>query len=174
MTTLPRLETERLVLTVPERGSHIALRDLLADPEVYRYLGPRPEDPLTDMFDRTLRGAGSWLLYGYGFFMLHLKADGAFIGQAGVFHSVRGFGKGLDDVPEAGWILARPYWGQGLAREAMDAILRWFDAAHGRQRITCMIEDGNAASFALAGRLGFVEYDQDFGGDEPLALLERL
>lgn len=160
MSALPRLETERLVLSVPGKEDYLLLRDLVADPEVHRFLGPRPEDPTTDMFSRALRGAGSWHFYGYGMFLVHEKASGAFVGQLGMFHSLRGFGKGMDDVAEAGWIIARRFWGQGYAREAMAAAIDWFDHAHEAPRITCMIERGNDASVRLAQRLGFVRYDE--------------
>ena len=80
--------------------------------------------------------------------------------RSGVFRSHRGFGTelGLDDVPEAGWIIHPGHWGQGIAREAMEAALAWFDQTHGSQRIACMIEVGHAASEVLAAKLGFVEY----------------
>ncbi|MFM2370723.1 MAG: hypothetical protein RIS85_445 [Pseudomonadota bacterium] len=182
---LPRLETERLVLSVPERGDYLLLRDLVADPQVHRFLGPRPDDPTTDMFARALRAAGSWQLYGYGMFLAHERVSGAFVGQLGVFHSLRGIGKGLDDVPEAGWILAQVHWGKGYALEAMRAVLEWFDvvqaelgrAESGQEegRIACMIERGNDASFALAAKLGFVRYDQEIMPDGAIVdLLERI
>ena len=161
----PRIETSRLVLTVAGRDDYIRMRDLVADPEVHRYLGPRADDPTTDMFSRALRAAGSWQLYGYGMFLLWEKSSGAFIGQAGVFHSMRGIGKGLDDVPEAGWIVARKYWGKGFAFEAMCAAIDWYEAeiasvGAGPFRIACMIESENTASVSLAQRLGFSRYDQ--------------
>lgn len=172
--TFPRIETERLILDVPDRHGYLLLRDLHADPEVHRYLGPPADDPTTDMFSRALRGAGSWLLYGYGMFMVWEKDSCAFVGQVGVFHTMRGFGKGMDDVPEIGWIIARPYWRRGYAYEATRAALDWFDGRTGHQRVTCMIEQGNDASFALANRLGFVRYgDHVVEDDIVLELLER-
>lgn len=160
-----RLETERLVLSVAGRGDYILMRDLMADAEVHRYLGPRADDPTTDMFSRALRAAGSWQLYGYGIFMVREKSTGDFVGQAGMFQTMRGFGKGLDDVPEAAWIFARPYWGRGYAVEAMTAAIDWFDGefagiAEVRSRIACMIERDNIASARLAERLGFARYDE--------------
>lgn len=160
MTGGPLVGTERLILTVPRQEDYLLLRDLVADPEVHRYLGPRPEDPTTDMFSRALRAAGSWQLYGYGLFLARERSTDAFVGQIGVFRSMRGFGKGMDDVAEAGWILAREHWGKGYATEAMRAALQWFDAAHGPQRVACMIECGNDSSVALAARLGFERYDE--------------
>lgn len=161
----PRIETARLVLTVAGRDDYIRMRNLVADPDVHRFLGPRADDPTTDMFSRALRAAGSWQLYGYGMFLVWEKSSGAFVGQVGVFHSMRGFGKGLDDVPEAGWIVAREYWGKGYAIEATRAALDWYDAevasvGAGPFRIACMIESDNIASVRLAQRLGFTRYDQ--------------
>ena len=171
----PVIETARLVLSEPGREDYMLLRDLVSDPEVHRFLGPRPEDPTTDMFSRALRGAGSWHLYGYGSFLAHEKATGAFVGQLGVFHSMRGFGKGMDDVVEAGWIVARDHWGKGYAREAMDAALGWVERVHDVRRVACMIERGNDASVALAERLGFVRYDEHaLGEDVVVDLFERV
>jgi RimJ/RimL family protein N-acetyltransferase len=175
VTQTPVLETERLVLTVPGRDDYLVLRDLVADPDVHRFLGPRPDDPTTDMFSRALRAAGSWQLYGYGLFLAWERTSRDFVGQIGVFHSMRGFGKGLDDVPEAGWILAKKHWGKGYAREAMNAALTWFDAACAAPRIACMIERDNSASHALAARLGFARYDEHALDDGAVVdLLERL
>lgn len=161
----PRIETSRLVLTVARRDDYLRMRDLVADPDVHRFLGPRADDPTTDMFSRALRAAGSWQLYGYGMFLVWEKSSGAFVGQAGVFHSMRGFGKGLDDVPEAGWIVARKFWGKGYAFEAACAAFDWYEdeianVGAGPVRIACMIESDNVASIRLAQRLGFSRYDQ--------------
>lgn len=170
----PVIETKRLILRGPQPGDHFALAEMVDDAEVHRYLGPLPDDPVKDVFPRHLRGAGSWALYGYGFFLAHHRERGALIGQGGVFHSWRGFGKGLDDVPEAGWTVARPFWGQGYGREIMDAVLDWFDREHGPRRIACMIEEDNTASFALARRLGFVRYGEQVLEDgASVGLLER-
>lgn len=174
----PALVTERLALWHPHPRDHSGLVDLLAPEDVRRHLGNRPTS-VTEEFQRLLRNAGSWALYGYGIFTCRRRDEDAVIGIAGVFHSWRGFGQGLDDVPEAGWIFAPSCWGQGLAREAMTAVLDWFDAAHatpqGPRRVACMIDGDNAASLALAARLGFTRYAEHADGarDVPLVLLER-
>jgi RimJ/RimL family protein N-acetyltransferase len=173
--TAPVITTARLELWRPQADDLPDLLELTRDDETRRFLGGFEPSEM-DSFARLLRNAGSWTLYGYGAFMVRVKGDGRIIGNCGVFRSHRGFGadQGLDNVPEAGWTVHRDHWGQGLAREAMEAALVWFDATHGPQRIAAMIEEGHAASDALAGKLGFVRYGQHRADDgAALVLYER-
>ncbi len=172
----PFLITERLELWQPQVGDLADLFDLTLAEETRRFLGSFVPTEM-DSFARLLRNAGSWSLYGYGTFAVRLKGQRRIIATCGVFRSHRGFGaeQGLDNVPEAGWIVHRDHWGQGIAREAMAAALAWFDTTHGPQRIACMIEEGHAASDKLAVQLGFVPYGRHLKPDEaPLVLYERL
>ena len=94
----PFLVTERLELWLP-RGSD--LREMLAIvsvPRTSRYLGPA--DGPAEHFTRFCRNAGSWLLYGYGSFILRLRGEPEVIGNCGIFHSWRGLGEDFDDQPE--------------------------------------------------------------------------
>ena len=159
MTLSPMLTTDRLELWQPQIGDLADLFDLTLAEETRRFLGSFVPTEM-DAFNRLHRNAGAWSLWGYGTFMVRLKGTRRIIANCGVFRSHRGFGaeQGLDNVPEAGWIVHREHWGQGIAREAMEASLAWFDQTHGRQRIACMIEEGHAASDKLARQLGFAEY----------------
>jgi len=146
---------------------------MMNDAETVRFVGGKVPSEADD-FARLLRNAGSWALYGYGIFMVRLIGQERIVGSCGLFRSHRGFGveKGFDDVPEAGWIIHRDLWGQGIASEAMQAALSWFDQTHGRQRIACMIERGHAVSDKVATALGFVptgEHQPD--PDGPLLVL---
>ncbi len=170
----PLLTTARLELWQPALRDLPDLFALTRDEETRRFLGSFVPSEM-DAFNRLHRNAGSWALHGYGTFMVRLKGQGRIVANCGVFRSHRGFGQGLDDAAEAGWIVHKDHWGEGLAREAMEAALAWFDAVHGRQRIACMIEDGHAASDALAQRLGFVRYGVHQGESGPaLVLYERI
>ena len=173
--TGPLLRTERLELWLPRKEDLAGLHALTAEPEMRRFLGPDPPSEM-DSAHRLLRGAGSWLLHGYGPFQMRLPGDDRIVGCCGVFHSWRGFGKGMDDVPEAGWSVHHEFWKQGLAREAMEAVLPWFDAAHGLRRLACMIERGHASSERLAAALGFTAYGSHRSDEEDaeLVLYERL
>lgn len=170
--TGPEISTARLDLWRPRPVDHAGLVDLLAPEAVRRHLGKRPTSAVEE-FNRLCRNAGSWALYGYGIFTVRLRGEAPVIGICGVFHSWRGFGKGLDDTPEIGWIFAEHSWGQGYAGEAARAALEWFDAAHGPRRVACMIGEDNLASLAVAAKLGFQRYGVHDDGTGPLILLER-
>ena len=156
-TAFPLLTTARFELWQPALRDLADLLELTRDEKTRRFLGGLVPSEM-ETFNRLHRNAGSWALHGYGTFMVRERGQDRIIANCGVFRSHRGFGQGLDDVPEAGWIVHQDHWGQRVAREVMEAALAWFDTAHGRQRIACMIEDGHAASDALAGKLGFERY----------------
>jgi RimJ/RimL family protein N-acetyltransferase len=171
----PVLVTPRLELWQPRAGDLADLCQLTLAEETRRFLGGF-EPSESDSFARLLRNAGSWALHGYGSFMVRLKGSGRIAANCGVFRSHRGFGADnrMDDVPEAGWIVHKDHWGQGIAREAMEAALAWFDATHGKQRIACMIEQDHTDSDKLARRLGFVPYGGHVHEDgASLVLYER-
>ncbi|WP_404479440.1 GNAT family N-acetyltransferase [Novosphingobium sp. BL-52-GroH] len=175
----PLLLTDRFELWRPAAADLPGMCRILADEQTRRYLGPGRADRQAQ-FDRLMRNAGSWMLHGYGSFAVREKGGTEIVASCGVFHSWRGFGPqlGMDDVPEAGWIVRADHCGRGIAREVMEAVLAWFDREHGPRRIGCMIEEGNTASERLAARLGFVRYGEHetCDGDERalLQLLERL
>ena len=169
------LRSARLELRPPRSDDLAGIHAMMDDEETMRFLGS-PESSLADDFSRLLRNAGSWLLYGYGIFMVREPGSDEIVGTCGVFRSFRGYGPQarLDDVIEAGWIIRRDRWGKGYAREAMAAVLDWFDRVHGAQRIACMIEHDNDASHRVARGLGFVAYGGHVLDDEAdLVLYER-
>jgi len=151
--TAPLLVTERLELWLPTRDDMAAMLAIVTDPHTGRFLGTATSQ--AEHFVRFSRNAGSWLLYGYGSFVLRPRGQATVIGNAGIFHSWRGLGEDFDDSPEAGWILRYDQTAQGLAREAMEAALAWFTGEHGPMRIVCMIDPANVPSLRLADRLGF-------------------
>ncbi len=168
----PVLSTARLDLWRPAARDHAALIALLGDDDVRRHLGSRPTNAVEE-FNRLCRNAGSWMLFGYGTFVCRSRGTDDVLGICGVFHSWRGFAQGLDDTPEIGWIFARGTWGQGIASEAARASLDWFDAAYPGRRVSCMINNTNLPSLAVAAKLGFARYREHADDDGTLILLER-
>jgi RimJ/RimL family protein N-acetyltransferase len=169
----PHLTTERLDLRLPVEADLAAMAWIVAHAETARFLGPAFN--AADHFMRFTRNAGSWLLYGYGSFIVRLRGSEEVIGNCGVFHSWRGLGEDFDDSPEAGWILRHDQVGHGIGREAMTAALAWFDRVHGPQRMVCMIAAGNEPSMALAGKLGFTPLrDAVLPDGDAVRLFERV
>lgn len=169
----PFLVTERLELWLPRAEDLHATYAIVTEPETSRFLGAVAR--LDDHAMRFMRGSGSWFLHGYGSLMLRLRGQDEVIGSCGVFHTFRGLGGDFDDNPEAGWIISEKHAGTGLGREAMEAILAWFDRVHGPRRVVCLIEQGNAASVALAHRMGFATLrDTSLADGTPITLFERV
>ena len=168
----PPLLTERLELRLPVAADVAAMAAIVAHPETARHLGSR--SGTADHFERFCRNAGSWLLYGYGGFIVRLRGSEEVIGNCGVFHSWRGLGEDFDDTPEAGWILRHDQVGRGVGHEAMNAVLDWFDRAHSPRRVVCMTVPDNAPSVRLAGKLGFMPMREAVLPDgETVLLFER-
>jgi RimJ/RimL family protein N-acetyltransferase len=169
----PLLVTARLELWLPRAEDLRAMYAVVTQPGTSRYLGAVAQ--LHEHALRFMRGAGSWFLYGYGPLMVRLRGQDAVIGNCGVFHSFRGLGEDVDDNPEAGWIIGQEHVGAGLGREAMEAVLEWFDGAHGPRRMVCMIAPENAASIGLARKLGFTPLrEASLADGEAVALFERV
>ena len=174
MSKSPVIVTERLELWRPQATDRASLEAMMEPAAVRQYLGAmEPSTP--DVMARLLRNAGSWSLYGYGTFMVRERGQAAIIGNCGVFHSWRGLGEDFDDRPEAGWILAESHFGQGVAYEAMAAVLAWFDRQHGLRDVVAMIALENGPSLRLAQRLGFVPTRMTTlpAGDEQVQLFLR-
>ena len=171
--SVPVVVTARLELWRPQASDREGLRALIQPDAVRRFLGGmEPDDH--DVFMRLLRNAGSWALYGYGTFMVRERGHQEIVGNCGVFHSWRGFGRGLDDIAEAGWIVAQSAWGKSYALEAMEAALAWFEREQGGQPTLSMIEQGHCASQAVAVKLGYSACDRYEEKDErPLIVYRR-
>jgi ribosomal-protein-alanine N-acetyltransferase len=71
---------------------------------------------------------------------------GQVIGKAGFYR-----------LPEIGFILHPSAWGQGLAREALGAVITRVFAKFPIERIMADVDPRNAASLGLLGQLGFRE-----------------
>jgi RimJ/RimL family protein N-acetyltransferase len=170
----PLLTTERFDLWRPRGPADLAgLVQLLNDAETLRHLGPARADP-QNQWERLMRNAGSWALYGYGVFYVRPHGSDEIVGSMGVFHSWRGLDHRMDDQPEAGWIVRRDWCGRGVTQEVMTATFTWFDAHHQNARVVAMIELENIASHRVAHKLDFRTYAHIDDGGTMIDLYERL
>lgn len=168
----PRLETPRLVLRGYQPADLPPMLAMWQQPQFYQYLGGQPL-PESEVWARILRSAGLWPVCGFGYWAVEEKASGEFIGAVGFADFRRAISPTLGDWPEAGWVLAPRYHGQGYATEALGAALAWADGYFARPRTVCLIDVANAPSLRLAAKLGYVEYARTELGGAPVALLER-
>ncbi len=160
------IETERLLLRVPEAADRLPLHAMWADPRVMVDLGPVKDEVASDA--AMARHAAYAPL---GFRAVVHRADGVTIGFCGLK-------PGAEDTPiagmlEIGWMLAVPYWGGGYAREAAAACVAWGWANRAEDAIVAITAAQNAKSRLLMERLG-MRYDSGmdfahpaFGMDDP-------
>lgn len=168
----PILTTPRLVLSAHTTADFPDDLALWTDPVVTRFIGGRPSAP-DEVWARLLRYAGLWALLGYGYWAIRDRADGRFLGEAGLADFHRAIDPPLGDTPEAGWILRPEAQGRGLAVEAMTAILDWAQETAGLPRTVCIIAPQNAPSLALAARLGYRQRVETTFRDQPTIILDR-
>jgi RimJ/RimL family protein N-acetyltransferase len=143
---IPRLQTDRLVLRAFCEADLDAFAAIMADPDVMTYLGgPMIRANAWRAMATTL---GHWALKGYGMWAVERKDDGALIGRVGMLQP-----EGWTGL-EIGWTLGRPYWGKGYATEAAACAMAYAFLTQPDERIVSNIDPGNAASEAVARRLG--------------------
>lgn len=123
------------------------LAELYSDPEVRRYF---PDRTLT--YEETKKEL-EWIInvcygrHGFGLWTTIHKENGAFIGRCGLIPWIL---EGRSEVNVA-YLVAKTYWGQGLATEAAQAILGYGFERLPVERLICVIEPENQASMKVAG-----------------------
>lgn len=143
----PTLETERLVLRMLRESDTDAYAEMMADPEVVRFLGGKPMSR-AEAWRNMAMVLGHWHLRGYGFWAVEEKSSGELVGRVGCWRPEGGPGL------EVGWTLRRSSWGRGYATEAARAAVGYAFAALGQSRVLSLIAPDNVASIRVAERLG--------------------
>jgi RimJ/RimL family protein N-acetyltransferase len=168
----PVLETARLTLRPFHASDMEANAAALADPAVVRHLGGSPLSR-EDSWRRLLTASGLWPLFGYGYWSVERREDGAWIGQVGFGDFKRDMTPAIVGLPEMGWVFAPHGQGQGYATEAVRAGLAWADEALRAPAIVAIIAPENAASIRVAKKTGFEDCSEARYRDEPILLFRR-
>ena len=144
----PVITTERLILRRFEDTDLDAYFALLSHPEVSRWLLPirTREEALRNMAMME----GFWALRGSAMMAIVRRDSGAMIGRCGPWRPEIAEGRDI----EVGWALHPDHRGSGFATEAARAATDWAFAALKPPRIVHMIVPENAASQAVAARIG--------------------
>jgi RimJ/RimL family protein N-acetyltransferase len=142
------IQTERLAMRMLRDDDLDALAQMYADAETMRYIGIGEPLDREATWREVAMHLGHWRLRGYGMWALEERATGTLIGRAGLWNP-----EGWPAL-EAGWLVARPRWGEGFATEAARAILDHAFAVLGLEHIVSFIHPDNAASIRVAEKMG--------------------
>jgi ribosomal-protein-alanine N-acetyltransferase len=156
-----RLETERLLLRIPEPGDVDSYLEVFGDPQVIAFLGMTPqtrEDNLRGIERMRLH----WERYGIGLFSVVRKEDERLLGRVGflMWDPERWVGAMREDLEgdrlelEIGWTLGSEHWNRGYATEAAVACRDWALGERGYTRLISLIAHGNAGSIRVAEKIG--------------------
>lgn len=143
------LRTDRLQLRPHREADAAALARIYGQPEVARFLldDPWSEDVAREkVADRVKR---TDLTGPTGALALVVERDGEAIGDVLLWLTDRERG-----IAEIGWVLDPAHGGQGLAREAVAAVLDLGFGHYALHRVAAQMDARNAASAKLAGGVG--------------------
>jgi RimJ/RimL family protein N-acetyltransferase len=141
-----RLETPRLILRLPTLDDLEPWAAMMADEETARFIGGVAPREVT--WRALMTVIGSWHALGFGMFSVIEKSSGRWVGRLGPWQP--------DGWPgtEIGWAIVRDAWGKGYAPEGAAVSTNWAFDNLGWTDVIHSIDPGNAASQAVARKLG--------------------
>ena len=171
---IPVIETERLRLRASTVGDYDATYEMWQDDEYIVHCGGRRRAS-GEVWSMLQANIGSWALFGFGFLTIADKETDACIGQCGLMLSRRAeIAPPLPMIPEAGWGIAKPYWGKGYTREAVGGLMKWALEQDKGFPCQCIIDPGHVPSEQIAKALGFEFTRQVQFGEDVINVYELL
>lgn len=146
----PTLETDRLHLREMTLADASALLKQFGNPEVVRFIEMQPI--------KTRAQANEWLRWMGSYFTakdglrwgITLKADGTFIGSAGI----HGWNREAR-YAEVGYDFAQDFWGHGYATEVVNRLVEFGFERMILNRMEADVVSGNQASMRVLEKIGF-------------------
>jgi RimJ/RimL family protein N-acetyltransferase len=152
--------TDRLVLRDILESDAELLFELDSDPEVMRFIGPRPADDVSWYRQRieavyVPQQAHAW----HGVWMVHDRASRQALGWVFVRPAPRSIvaremGWTRPDEIEIGYRFRQPAWGRGIATEAATPLAQIALADEATTALVACAFKGNAASLRVLEKLG--------------------
>ena len=158
LATLPRLETERLVLRSWQQSDLEPFCALNADPQVMHFFPELMSRART--LENMAHNCAEADRTGFGRHAVEVRATGEFIGVVGLMEV--GFEGPLKGQIEIGWRLSSASWGKGYAREAALEILRWGLEDMGLAEVISFAPTINRPSISVMRSIGM---RRDLNGD---------
>lgn len=154
---IPELCTDRLLLREMNHADFDTFAAVHGAPEHARFIGGACDR--NQAWRRFAAMLGHWTLRGFGMWAIEEWATGKFAGCAGLWYP-----EGWDEV-ELGYWLTPEMTGKGYATEAATAARKYASQTLGHRRLASYIHPDNAASIAVAERLGAKPEGVLEGGD---------
>lgn len=139
------IETDRLILRLPELGDFEAAAGFWTSERSATIGGPLDRQ---GAWTRFASYAGSWMLRGYGSWMVVEKSSNTPVGSVGIYEAADW------PEPELGWVMFEAGEGKGYAYEAAIAARTYIYAKLNMPALISTIAPDNTRSLALAERLG--------------------
>jgi len=149
----PTLETDRLILRPPAAEDFEGWAAFANDPHTMHFLGGVV--PRSTAWRSFASMVGAWHLKGFAMFSVIEKSSGRWIGRLGTWEP-----EGWPGT-EVGWGLVSDAEGKGYATEGAAATIDWAFDTLGWDQVIHTIDAANAASKAVASRLGSYYMRQD-------------
>lgn len=143
---LPLIETERLIILRSNIADKEDLKKLYLDENVWTYLGGLRSDTQADIdIDYRLRATNDY-------WTVRNKESSEFIGQISIapHHD--------SNAPELSYEFLSTYWGNGYAREAIQAFINYMFTKRKLEFLLAETQSANKASRELLKYLNFREY----------------
>ncbi len=151
------LETERLRLRAWKQSDREPFARLNADPRVMEFFPKRlnreESDAMVGRIEEHFR------LKGFGLYAAELRGDGRFIGYLGLL--VPTFEAHFTPCVEIGWRLASDVWGQGLATEGAQAVVRYAFRELHLDEIVSFTVPANQRSIRVMQKIGMTRSATD-------------
>lgn len=153
MITSPTLQTSRLTLRTLQESDAEALHRIYQTEGVLRYF-PNPNPPPIEKIQSFITNQQvHWKRFGYGNWGILLHRESEIIGWAGLQY--------LPELnkTEVGFLLDRPFWGNGYATEAALASLQYGFTHCNLVSIIALVHADNFASRRVINKCGMVYVD---------------
>lgn len=143
---LPELHTDRLILRAPQASDWPYFRDYRQSARTAFTGGPKKENEAAEQFAAFF---GHWVMRGFGRLIAQSRQDGQPLGHFGPMQWFEG------SEVELTWSLwSADAEGKGLSTEAARAMQAWVFGPLGLTSARAEVHRDNAASHAIARRLG--------------------
>ncbi len=147
---IPELKTERLLLRKIKKSDLLDIFEYSSDPAVSEYLMWSAHPNI-----KTTKSYLNSVIKKYkaaGFYTWGIEFQGKMIGTCG-FSKI----DVLSDTAEAGYVLARPFWGMGIAAEALSVLIEFGFEVLNLKEIECICLEENKRSLAVMKKCGLTQ-----------------